>query len=35
MVLPVSDALKERVSGPEYRAEVQAAGETFRFELDE
>lgn len=34
MVLPVSGALKERVSGPHYHAEVQAAAQTFRFELD-
>ena len=33
MILPVSDLLKERVSGPEYQVEVQAAAETFRFEL--
>ncbi len=34
MVLPVSGALKERVSGQHYHAEVQAAAQTFRFELD-
>ena len=34
MVLPVSEALKERVTGPGYRAEVQTAAQTFRFELD-
>ena len=34
MVLPVSEALKQRVSGPTYRAEVRVAAETFRFELD-
>lgn len=34
MVLPVSGALNERVSGPAYRAEVKAAAEAFRFALD-
>ncbi len=33
MVLPVSETLKERVSGPDYRAQVQAAEGAFRFEL--
>jgi len=34
MVLPVSDALKEQVSGPAYQAQVEAAAEAFRFEMD-
>ncbi len=33
MVLPVAEALKERVSGPAYQAEVEEAAEDFRFEL--
>ncbi|MEN8162976.1 MAG: histone deacetylase [Acidobacteriota bacterium] len=34
MVLPVSEMLKERVSGPTYQADVEAAADDFRFELD-
>ncbi len=34
MILPVSEALKELVSGPAYQARVEKVAGTFRFELD-